>query len=274
VSLRRALRWLTWGLLVTAQGPHVARAFANVEVGQAIDDLELRTLDGKPHRLIARGAVANVVVFFRPQQERSTDTLKDMAGCEKEFAAKPVHWVGVVSDSWSADEVRAVIAETGIRMPVVFDRGDELYGRLGVRLHPVIGIFDAQRRLAAYEPFREINYCDRVRAQIRFVLGEMTAAELAKVQDPERSETRSDAGVAGRHTSFARSLFRIQKYDKALAEVQKSLMVTPTAGAYALQGQILAAQGNCADALRAFDAALRLEPTNADALEGRKACGR
>ena len=41
-----------------------------------------------------RALAANVFVFFRPEQERSLDTLKDMAACEKEFEGKPVRWVG------------------------------------------------------------------------------------------------------------------------------------------------------------------------------------
>ncbi len=243
-----------------------------VQVGDRVDDVELRTLDGGRDRFLAKGAKANVFVFFRVQQERSLDTMKDLAGCEKEFAGKPVRFVGVVSDAWPAEEVRAFVRDAGVSMPILVDEGDALYGKLGIRLHPVIGIVDAQRRLTAFEPFRQINYCDRVKVRIRLALGEATEADVARVDEPERTVTHTDAGVARRHLNFARQLFRIQQHEKALDEVKKSLAFAPSADGYALQGEVLAALRRCPDALRAFDAALRLDPANAVARDGSKRC--
>ena len=254
----RIARWIAWGTLAAVVWPAAGRAFSNVAIGDVIEDAELRAVDGGRQRLFGKGAVANVLVFFRPEQGHSLDALKDVATCEREFAGKPVHWVGIVSDSWTSADVKAAVAETGIRMPVLWDDGDALYGKLGVRLHPAIGIVDAKRRLAGYEPFRQINYCDRLRGRIQVVLGELSEAAFAKIDAPDRSITRTDDGVARRHANFARTLLRIGKKDKALVEVQ---------------GEILAADGKCADAARAWDAALKLDPKNAEALEGRKRCG-
>jgi tetratricopeptide (TPR) repeat protein len=199
--------------------------------------------------------------------------MKDLATCEKEFAGKPVRFVAVVSDSWPAAEVQAFVRESGVRMPVLVDDGDALYGKLGIRLHPVIGIVDAQRKLVAFEPFRQINYCDRVKVRIRWALGEASDAEVAKVDDPERTPLpHSDAGVARRHLNFARQLHRIGQEQRALEEVRKSLAFAPSAEAYALEGQVLVALRRCPEALRAFDTAAKLEPANAAARDGRKSC--
>lgn len=269
------------GFVALAGEPSVAPARASaetlerrVQVGDLVDDAELPTLDGSRDRLLAKGARANVFVFFRPAQERSLDTLRDLASCEREFAGKPVRFVGVVSGSWPADDVKAFVREAGTRMPVLVDEGDALYGRLGVRMHPVVGIVDAKRRLAAFEPFRQINYCERVRVRIRAVLGEATEADVARVDQPERAVTRTEEGVARRHLNFARMLHRIAQHEKALEEVRRSLAIAPSADAWALEGEILAAQGRCPDALRAFEAASRLEPANAAARDGKRKCGR
>jgi tetratricopeptide (TPR) repeat protein len=243
-----------------------------VQVGDRVEDAELRTLDGGRDRFLAKGAKANVFVFFRLQQERSLDTMKDLARCEKEFAGKPVRFVGVVSDAWPADEVRAFVREAGVAMPVLVDEGDALYGKLGIRLHPVIGIVDAKGKLVAFEPFRQINYCDRVKVRIRLVLGEATEADVARVDEPEKTVTHSEAGVARRHLNFARQLLRIREHEKALDEVKKSLAFAPSADGYALQGEVLVALRRCPDALRAFDAALKLDPANAAARDGKKSC--
>jgi tetratricopeptide (TPR) repeat protein len=262
------------GGLVAPRRARASELDRRIQVGDPVDDAELPTLDGRRERFLAPKVKANVFVFFRPQQEHSVDTLKDLAACETEFAARPVRFVGIVSDSYPVEEVRALVKETGVRMTILVDPGDELYGKLGIRLHPVIGIVDAKRKLAAFEPFREINYCDRVKVRIRLLLGEVTEADVAKVDQPDRATTRTDDGVAKRHLNFARMLHRIQQDDKALEELQKSLAIVPSAAALALQGEILAAKGSCADAVAAFDAALKIEPANAVAQEGRKRCGK
>lgn len=274
----RRLLLLGVAFLAIAAPPLARRARAaendrRVQVGDTVDDVELRTLEGKRDHLLSRSAKANVFVFFRPQQDHSLDTLKDLATCEKEFASKPVRFVGVVSDSWTVDEVRGVVDAAGVKMPVLLDEGDALYGKLGVRLHPVILIVDGKRKLAAYEPFREINYCERVKVRIRYALGEVDEAEIAKVDQPARATTRTDEGVARRHLNFARMLLRIQQREKALEEVQKSLAILPGADAYAMQGEILASQGKCPEAVRAFDAALKIEPDHAVAKTGKQTCG-
>jgi len=265
---------LAGGLLAAPARAEQDRLDRRVQIGDTVEDVQLPALGGGRERLLARGIKANVFVFFRPEQERSLDTLKELASCEKEFAGKPVRFVGVVSDSWPADQVRDLVREAGTRMPVLVDEGDALYGALGIRLHPVIGIVDARRKLAAFEPFRQINYCERVKVRIRFLLGEVSEAEIARVDEPARSTTRTDDGVARRHLNFARMLHRIKQEDKALEEIQKSLAIAPSAAALALQGEILAATGKCPEALLAFEGALKIEPANPVALDGRKSCGR
>ncbi len=253
----------------------IARAEGDrrVQIGDVIDDVELPTLEGRRDHLLAKGMKANVFVFFRPEQDHSLETLKELAACETEFKAKPVRFVGIVSDAFTAEEVRATIKESGVRMPVLVDTGDALYAKLGVRLHPIIGIVDARRTLTAWEPFRKINYCERTRVRVRYLLGEVSQAEIAKVDEPEESKTRTEDGVARRHLNFARMLLEMSDHQQALAEVQKALLISPSAAAYALQGEILAALGKCPDATRAFEAALRIEPGNAVAQAKRSSCG-
>src|SRR5512138_2357047 len=273
--VRFAAGTLAAGMVATPAIAQTGATDRRVQQGDTIDDVEMKTLDGKRERLLAKPAAANVFVFFRPQQEHSKDTLWDLGRCQKEFASKPVRFVGIVSDAWPVDEVKALVQQSGVAMPVLVDEGDALYGKLGIRLHPVVLIVDAKRRLTASEPFREINYCDRIRVRIRFLLREVPEAEIAKVDNPAASPLpHSDQGVARRHFNFARGLLRINQLDKAAEEIQKSLAIVPTAAAYALHGQILAAQGKCPEAVRAFDAALKIEPGNAVAQDGRKVCAR
>jgi hypothetical protein len=262
-------------LLSTAAGPGGATAFANVAVGDRLDPVDLPTLDGRTEPLLSPKARANVFIFFRPRHEHSTETLKAMAACETEFLGKPVHWVAVVSSASDPGEVRQAVAESGIRMPVLVDQGDRLYGKLGVRLHPVIGVADGQLRLLAYEPFLKVNYCDRIRARIQFALGEISADDVRRVEAPEKATMPGDIDGAAlkRRLHLGEMLLRAKQYEKAAAEAAAILAKDPRyAPGHVLLGDALAGQGRCAEATRAFDEALAILPGNAAALRGKESC--
>jgi hypothetical protein len=254
-------------------GPASPRAFQNVAVGEPVEDAEMPTLGGGREHVLGK-ARANVFVFFRPGQEHSLDTLRRLARLETELAGKPVRWVAIVSDDSPADEVRRVVRETGIRMPVLVDGGNAFYGKLGVRLHPVVGVAGADHRLAAYEHFMEVNMEERVRARIRRVLGEIGDAEVDRVLEPPKAAVESGQPVvAKRYVNLARTLLERKNTEKAKEMARKALEADAgNAAAHAVLGQALAAEGKCGEASKAFAEALRLDPREPAALAGRAAC--
>ena len=244
--------------------------------GDPVPDEELPTLDGGRATLLSKRSLANVFVFVRPGHERSAETLRQMAGCEKDLAGKPVNWVAVVSDAFPAEEVRAMVRQAGVRMPVLVDRGDALYSRLGVRVHPLVGLADSKHRLVAWQPYTRINYCEAIKARIRFLLGEIGEAELKNVLEPPvATMPGADPSKVGmRDVNLGRRQLQQKLYDMALASARKALERDPgLAPAHSLMGEVHAAQGDCAAAVKAFDEALRLDPADARALAGKKGCG-
>jgi tetratricopeptide (TPR) repeat protein len=272
----RPSRWRPPGWLLLAAlaalFPRPGRAFTNVAVGDRLEDVTLRTLDGQPLPLLSREATASVFVFFRPQQDHSLDALMELAAIQKTLRGRSVRWVGVVSDSWPADEVREVVRRSGADLPVLVDVGDRLYGKLGVRLHPVVGIADRQLRLAAYEHYRKINFSEIVLARIRVLLGDLKEADMAAVLEPAKATSGTTEDEARRDLTLARLLWKKGNWEKALEWARKSLSLVPSAGAYALQGEILAAQGQCQAALPLFEAALKIDPAEPVAQKGRGRC--
>ncbi len=242
-------------------------ALARADSGTLIDNVELRTLAGGREKLLSSKAKANVFVFFRPNQERSLDALKQMAVCEKELAGKSIHWAAIVSSSETAEDVQAVVKQSGIQMPVLFDDGDVLYDRLGVRLHPMVGIADGKGTLQALEPYRQIDYCETIKTRIRVLLGEATLAQLDKVINPDPSPLPGADPMkkAMRDVNMARRLFEIGQYDKSLEFAQRALVIAPVAHAYSVMGQSYAKLGKCAEATKAFSEAQKLDPKEAEA---------
>ena len=268
-------RWTLGAALLGALWPLAGAPLANVEVGRKIESEDLPTLDGGRAPLLSRSALANVFVFFRPGHDRSLATLTALATCEKEFAGKPVHWVAVVSGSHAREEVRAVVTASGIRMPVLLDEGDRLYGKLGVRLHPVVGIADGKGVLLAYLPFHQINYCDMVRVRIRYALHEVDLAAVERVDNPPRAlfPNAVPGAVAHRRVSLGEMFLASRQWTKAAEQARIALTTDPgLASAHALLGRALAGQGKCREALPVFEVALKLDPGSATAAEGRRSC--
>jgi hypothetical protein len=216
-------------------------ARGHVDIGTRVENADLETLDGGRHALLAKGNV-NVVVFFRPEQGRSEDTMRRLAECESSFAGKPVHTVGVVSAGAPRDQIRALAAKSRVKSLILLDEGDRVYGQLELRQHPVIVIVDTNGAVHAVEPYQRLRYCEIVRARVRFLLGELDQAAVDRIVNPDRATFPNEVGGG----SSARY---VKLGDKELAK------------------------GNCVLAIRAYDDALRRDPLNAKALEGRMRCG-
>lgn len=262
---------VTFAAAVAVISASSAWGFANAAVGTVIANQEMPAVDGTRHLLLTN-ATANVFVFFRPGQEHSRATLEQVARCAREMADKSVHWVAIVSDRYAREKVEVEIKETGLAIPVLIDEGDALYGRLGVALCPVTGITDRDHKLAAYVPFTKVNFPVILQARVRHVLGEINDKELAEAINPSAATQSGDGEAARRQLKLAEKLRQAGNNEKALEIARKSIEKDASATApHILIGQILAEQGNRAEALKAFEQALKLDPANTNALAGAKA---
>ena len=152
-----------------------------------MSNVEMLTSEGNTLTLLG-SEMANVFLFFRPDQEYSKTALKEIAYLERELAGKSVRWVTIVSDRYSREDVQAVVEKAGLDLPILIDAGDTLRGKLRVILHPVVGITDQDHVLKVYQNFRKVNFTNILRAQILHVLGEISEAELDKTLNPPRAE--------------------------------------------------------------------------------------
>jgi len=270
--MRRASSWVRlFAAMLACAALHAAWA-AHAAIGTPVPDVELATLQGGTARLLGDGV--SVLVFFRTKQERSATALRDLAQCRAQMAGKPVRWVGVVSDTVPEQDAAALASEAGFGVAVLVDRGDELYGRLGISMHPVVVIVGRDRRLAAFEPFRTVDFCAVVTARVRHALGEIGDTELLAALDPPKSSEGGDEQVAARYRALAQMQAKSGNLDKALDSIRRSLEKAPkVAASHAVLGEILAAQGRCTDALPAFREALALDAANVLARAGIERCG-
>jgi tetratricopeptide (TPR) repeat protein len=249
-------------------------AHAHAEAGTSIDNVELKTIAGGKEQILSPKMKSNLLVFFRTGQERSVDALVQLATCEKIFAGKPVRWVGVVSSSEDAAAVKELVTRTGVAMPVVIDQGDELYGTLGIRLHPMVAFADGKLKLQAIEMYRQIDYCEIIKGRIRLMLGEIDQAGFEAILSPPKGTMPGDdvRDVARRDVNLGRRLLAHKQYEKAAQSANKALERAPIAAAFSLLGDVAAAQGDCRKAVKQYDQALKLDAKDPAALAGKAVC--
>jgi tetratricopeptide (TPR) repeat protein len=261
-------------LTLFAAFPPPARARA--EAGTLVQNVSLRTVSGGTEKLLSTRVKANVVVFVRTNQERSLDALKQMAVCEKELAGKAVNWVAIVSSTEVNADVTAMVSASGIRMPVLLDENDAVYEALGVRMHPMVAIIDAKCRVVTIEAYRQVDYCDIIKTNIKVLLGEATQAQLDASMNPKATELPGSDPMkkAMRDVNMARKLLEIGELGEATKFAQRGLAIAPVSDGFSVLGEAYARQGKCSDAQRAFDQALKMNPGDKLAMAGKGNCPR
>lgn len=258
ICLRSLAAWLALPLgLVSVCG--AASPFTNVAVGEKLPEADLAKLDGGTAPYIA-DAQANVFIFFRPEQENSASALRQMQEAKTKLGDRSVRWTTIVADTYPRESISRLVEETGIDMAVLLDHDNELYGRLGVILHPVIGVADDEHVLRAYVPFRKLNLAVQVDAQVRHVLGEITDEQLEAVLNPEPIKLGGNGTVAKRNLRMGQMFLKMKKYDAALQAADRSMELDPDlAGPYGLKAAAYAEQGDCEQAAPALRRALELD---------------
>ncbi|PIQ52204.1 MAG: hypothetical protein COW02_10890 [Comamonadaceae bacterium CG12_big_fil_rev_8_21_14_0_65_59_15] len=269
----QTIKHLIWLLvLLPALAGVGLAASAHTDIGTPVANLEMTTLQGSKQPLLAEKG-STVLFFFRPHQERSRAAMQELGPCLSEFAGRSMHLVGVVSDSEALSDVSTLVHETGFSATVLLDPGDALYGSLALAMHPVVAVIGPDHKLTAFEPYRTIDFCAVLRSRMHLLLGDISESQMQRTLSPERASESGQTQVARRYRAMAAMLFNSKSYDKALASVRQSLEHDPKlASAQTLLGQILAAQGHCAEALAAFKQALALDASLSPASPSASGC--
>jgi hypothetical protein len=237
------------------------QAFRQVQPGAPLPDRILPTVDGRRASLVAQGKVS-VFVFVRTQHDHSESALRQLATLERELAHRPVQLVAVVSDGEVPADVQELTRATGVRMPVLIDRGDALYGELGVAMYPSAGIVGRDGRLSSFQPFRKINYLDAMRGRVQVALGELDEKALAAILDPGAAPPPTGSGRAHARLKLARTLLAAGLVDPALESARAAVALDPALGeGHQVLSDALARAGRCEEAGQEAALARKLSPS-------------
>lgn len=273
-SRARLATYALAGTLLAAPPLARALAVAFAEAGKKLDPVELPALAGGKAPLVSRSAKVNVFLFFRADQDRSIEALRQLAACDRELGAKGVRIVGVVSGSTPAATVRAAVSAAGASFPVLLDEGDKVYEALQVRMAPVAGVSDGAGVLQAMEPYRQLDFGDVIRARVRFALGEIDRAALEAVLNPAAAPLPGDDPLAKarRDVKMARRLIEFGQLEAAVKQGRKALEQAPIPEAFPVLALAYAKLGRCADAKKMLDQAQAALPQSPELPEARSLC--
>ena len=250
-------------LLGVVAAPASDLAFTFVAVGDTLPDLELAgPRSGAASYLGTDEVRARVFVFLKGGRDSSDKFLETITELKQEFSDRPVAWSLIVSDRNAPAWIDTVCSRCP-GVAVLVDKGDQLYGTLGVALTPVVGIADHDRVLQSYLTYRKINFRPTISAHLKFILGDIDQAKLDQLLSPHGRMRDSVAGSAGRKLKLAKMLLARKKYDMAIQQTNSALKDLPDlAEAYNLLAEIHTAQGDeeSADIARAKARELETAP--------------
>lgn len=248
---------------------------ARPAMGKVIPQRKLVDINKKKQALLGT-KMPTALLFFTPGQAFSEKAAVAVVAVRKELAKKKLHWVAVVSSRHDIKVVRAAVTKMGLEMPVLVDAKDKVYGEFGVAVRPTVAITDKTNKVVAWQPFRKIMFKAKLKAQLQYVLGEISKADLDKVlRPPPKTKVDPKVRKAKRLYKMAKMALGAKMYDKAESAIRKSLKIDEKAAAsHALLGRIFEVQGKCKLAIPPFDKALELDPKEPTALAGKKACSK
>lgn len=255
--------------------PTSSFAFRKVALGTDVPNVELVSLAGKRQKLFTPDAKVSVLLFFRPNQKYSQSTLQILSRLCKTYGKRGVRCVAVVSDYYKKTTVKSAIKAANWSANNTFIDNEDLYNaKLGVILYPSIGIIDGSFKLQAYEPFVKVNYAQRIEANIRFLLGDISEKQFRSALEPalhEQDLDNNDKAIL--NYNLAKKLYDLGDHEKAASQAEHALELNPNlADAYALIGLIRTKQHRCEEAKIKFQKALELDKDNDLAAKGMGRC--
>ncbi len=248
--------------------PCLAMALRNMAIGDPLPDFRIHTLSSKevtPQSL--KGKIL-ILAFWRLGQDFSDRILTDLERIFQDYKNQGVMVLAINADQAPSSEIERIRSTRNLSYPFAGDAELKTYGQFGVIVLPTTLILGPKGRLAHYETIHSSDYYDRIRGQVRLLLGEITPAELAKELNPEQikiaPEVRRKAGL---HLSMAKMLMTEKSLkQKARGELEKALRIDPSL----LEAHILLAklyrEGQMVNqAIAELETALKLDPESEEA---------
>lgn len=200
----------------SAFGVWAAIALMSLKVGDPAPDFELRTIDGKNLGLRSLKGKIFILAFWKMEQERSKEVLSDLEQIYKEYHDRGIIILAVNGDESSAEEIKRFQTAHNLSYYFAADKGLTLYGRFGIIVLPSTLVIGPEGKLAYFLPIHGRDSYLKLRAHVRFFLGEISSAQLDKEINQRKLKESSEAKKkAIRYLNLGRLLMDAGMTEKA-----------------------------------------------------------
>jgi len=263
--MRRLVLLIIFFLLFSPWGDAIS-----IPLGNKAPDFSLRTVDGTILTPSDFEGKVLILLFWRPNQKRSTDALKDVSEIIKKYKDKGVESITIIEESESIEDAKKTLSENKISLPLAIDTDRIAYGDYGVRVHPTTVLIDSKGILKYDIPSHAPTYRTKLEAYVRRLTGEITDEELENILSFGRTEKDEALMKADRRYNLAMKFVNRKMYDQAIEMAKMSIEAKPDmAKSHILLGFLYLNNKEPEAALEEFESALRINPESKDAMTGK-----
>jgi peroxiredoxin len=267
-SCKRLIATVIFLFVISLLNLSVAQSI-NVQPGDVAPDFTLNSVEDEAITLSTFRGTIVVLLYFKTEQARSLEAMKEIQGLFGKYRSKGIQVVGVTAEAGERESILKIARENNLDFPILVDSERDVYGNYGIRVYPSTVIIDREGSVAYTIPGHALSYKIKMDGRFRYLLGEISEEELKTVMSPKR-EVKDDALLkAQRRYNLALKFTSSRMNDQAVMMVKQSIMAKADfAKSHILLGFLLIEEGEADEAHDAFRKALDITPDSKDAKTG------
>lgn len=249
--------------------PHSAVLAVNIPTGEDAPEFILTATNDEIISLSDYKEKIVVLIYLRPDQERSHLALKDGKYVSEAFNDKDIQVLGLFAEPDTIEEIRKIVEDYKVNFPILVDAYRDVYSDYGIRVYPSTIIIDKYGKVAYSIPGHALTYKLTLEANLRYLLGEIDEEQLKEMVSPAKEKTDESGLKAERTYNLALKFAEAGLFDNAMEAVMKSIEAGPDmAKSYMLRGSLLLKLKEADQAIESFEKALELDPLSHHAKTG------
>ncbi|MBU0719212.1 MAG: tetratricopeptide repeat protein [Planctomycetes bacterium] len=198
-----------------------AMGLRNVEIGASVPAFSVRALDGTTVERDAFQDRVLLVVFTRPDHEKSLKALIAAQSILEANADAKLSVLAVATQEEADQYFRRIVAENHLTYPIALDPQRKMYGDFGVVVAPTTLLIDGGGILRFVIPHLPISYDRQLRLHTELLLGKITTEDHQQ-QLAQADESKVDGQDPWtRRLGLARILIDQRNWEQAVPILTK-----------------------------------------------------
>ncbi|UCF15949.1 MAG: tetratricopeptide repeat protein [Phycisphaerales bacterium] len=216
--------------VIVAAAPRTACAVRHLKIGDSMPTFFLPRADSVSGMYTYEGLSGQpaVMIFFRPNHKFSLDALRDLEQVAREIGSHRFKLVAIDAKLSTAQDVRASFADETISFPVLLDPSRILYEKVGLVVCPTTLILDGEGKLRFVVASHPRLFLQTVRAQLRFLLGEIDEQTMNREIDSGAQKIEPDLIAAWRSYNRGLQLQEEGRTKEAASVFEKTIAKYPS----------------------------------------------